>query len=211
MKEVEIDYLKKRNNLLEKLTELYIFIIIVIFPLCVDSTGFFKILECKYKCYLIIAITYIAISLTAIIYYYIFHKIRPFKNIKLSKVQYVVIAFWGINIISCVLSPYRKKYNLLLGVGRGEGLINMSLYCITFLLISIFGKFRKRYITYFSISSICINTIAILQYIGFNPFNMYQEGIGTHNVSFMTTIGNVDFISAMYWIFYIYYYKCNEW
>ena len=51
MKEVEIDYLKKRNNLLEKLTELYIFIIIVIFPLCVDSTGFFKILECKYKCY----------------------------------------------------------------------------------------------------------------------------------------------------------------
>ena len=69
MKEVEIDYLKKRNNLLEKLTELYIFIIIVIFPLCVDSTGFFKILECKYKCYLIIAITYIAISLTAIIYY----------------------------------------------------------------------------------------------------------------------------------------------
>lgn len=155
MKEVEIDYLKKRNNLLEKLTELYIFIIIVIFPLCVDSTGFFKILECKYKCYLIIAITYIAISLTAIIYYYIFHKIRPFKNIKLSKVQYVVIAFWGINIISCVLSPYRKKYNLLLGVGRGEGLINMSLYCITFLLISLFENFEKD----------ILHTFQYLQYV----------------------------------------------
>lgn len=200
MKKIEIDYLKKRNNLLDKLTELYIFVIIIIFPLCVDSTGFFRILECKYRSYLIIAVTYIAISLIAIIYYYIFHKVKPFKNIKLSKVQYVVIAFWGINAISCVLSPYLTKYNLLIGVGRGEGLINISLYCITFLLISIFGKFRKRYITYFSISSICINTIAILQYIGFNPLNMYQEGIGTHNVSFMATIGNIDFISAMYCI-----------
>lgn len=85
MKEVEIDYLKKRNNLLDKLTELYIFVIIVIFPLCVDSTGFFRILECKYRWYLIISVTYIAISLIAIIYYYIFHKVKPFKNIKLSK------------------------------------------------------------------------------------------------------------------------------
>ena len=45
-----------------------------------------------------------------------------------------------------------------------------------------------------------INLIAILQYVGFNPFNMYQDGIGTHNVSFMTTIGNIDFISAIYCI-----------
>ena len=63
-----------------------------------------------------------------------------------------------------------------------------------------FGKFKKRYILYFSVSSILINTIAILQYIGFNPFNMYQNGIGTHNVSFMATIGNISFISAMFCI-----------
>ena len=83
----KIDYLKKRNNLLDKLTELYIFVIIVIFPLCVDSTGFFRILECKYRSYLVIAVTYIAISLIAVIYYYIFHKVKPLKNIKLSKIQ----------------------------------------------------------------------------------------------------------------------------
>lgn len=29
---------------------------------------------------------------------------------------------------------------------------------------------------------------------------MYQDGIGTHNVSFMATIGNIDFISALYCI-----------
>lgn len=196
----EIDFFDKRKKVLDRLTEIYIFVIIVIFPLCVDSTGFFRILECKYRTFLIIGVTYLALSLIILIYYYIFHKIKIIKNIKLSKVQYVVLAFWGINAISCAFSPYFEKYDLFIGVGRGEGLINMTLYCFTFLAITMFGKFRKRYITYFSISSICLNTIAILQYIGFNPLNMYQDGIGTHNVSFMTTLGNIDIISAMYCI-----------
>ena len=195
-----MDYLKRRNNLLDKLTEIYIFMIIVIFPLCVDKTGFFRILECKYRIYLGMSVGYIAITIITIIYYYIFHKVNNIKNIKISKVQCAVIAFWIVNVISCIFSDYLKKYNLFVGVGRGEGLINITLYCFTFILISTFGKFRKRYITYFSISSICISSIAILQYIGFNPLNMYQDGIGTHNVSFMATIGNIDFISAMYCI-----------
>ena len=197
---MEKDYLKIRNKILDILTEIYIFAIIIIFPLCVDSTGFFKILECKYRTFQIISVSYIALSLIILIYYYIFNKIEIFKDKKLSKVQVCVIAFWLINVISCLFSPYLNKYNLLVGVGRGEGLINITLYCLSFLAITLFGKFRKRYIQYFSISSICLNTIAILQYIGFNPLNMYQDGIGTHNVSFMTTIGNIDFISAMYCI-----------
>ncbi len=98
------------------------------------------------------------------------------------------------------MSPFFNKYNLFIGVGRGEGLINITLYCITFLFITLFGKFKKRFILYFSISSILLNLICILQYIGFNPLNMYQDGIGTHNVSFMGTIGNKDFISALYCI-----------
>lgn len=196
----EKDYFSIRKNVLNVLTEIYIFAIIIVFPLCVDSTGFFRILECKYRTFQIIAFTYLALSLIILIYFYIFHKIKLLKNLKLTKAQMCVIAFWLINLISCMFSPYLNKYNLLVGVGRGEGLINITLYCLSFLAITMFGKFHKRYILYFSISSILLNTIAILQYIGFNPFNMYQDGIGTHNVSFMTTIGNIDFISAMYCI-----------
>ena len=197
---MEKDYLKIRNKILDIITEIYIFAIIIIFPLCVDSTGFFRILECKYRTFQIISVSYIALSLIILIYYYIFNKIKIFEDKKLSIIQICVIAFWLINVISCLFSPYLNEYNLLVGVGRGEGLINITLYCLSFIAITLFGKFRKRYILYFSISSICLNTIAILQYIGFNPLNMYQDGIGTHNVSFMTTIGNIDFISAMYCI-----------
>lgn len=192
--------IKKESTILEKLTEAYIIILIILFPLCVDSTGFFRILECKYRYFLIIATSYLAICILTFIYFCIFEKINYFKGKKLSKIQIAVIVFWIVNIISGLISPYFNKYNLFIGVGRGEGLINISLYCLTFLFITLFGKFKKRYVLYFSISSILISFIAVLQYIGFNPFNMYQDGIGTHNVSFMGTIGNIDFISAIFCI-----------
>ncbi len=187
----------KMQVLLNKITELYIANIIIIFPLCIDATGFFRILECKYRCFLWISVIYLAIIIIINLYYFIFYKINGIKN-KMTKVQHALIIFWAINIVSCIISPYFDKYNLFVGVGRGEGLITISLYCLTFLAITLFGKFEKRMVLYFSISSICLNLVCILQYIGFNPLNMYQEGIGTHNVSFMGTIGNIDFISAIY-------------
>ena len=186
--------------ILEKITDIYIALIIILFPLIVDSTGFFKILECKYESFLLISGSYLITNFLVLMYYWLVKRENVFKEIKITKVQIAALVFWGINILSYIFSPYIKEANLLIGVGRGEGLINMSLYVLTFLCVTLFGKFKKRHIVYFSISSILVNFIAILQYIGFNPFNMYQEGIGTHNVSFMGTIGNVDFISALFCI-----------
>lgn len=194
------EMIKKEKTILEVMADIYIFIIIIVFPLIVDKTGFFHILECKWYSYITISSIYIGLNILVILYFLIFKKINYFKKIKLSIIQLFTLAFLLINIISCFASPYFENHNIFIGVGRGEGLIAMSLYILSFLCISLFAKFKKKYIVYFSISSILLNLIAILQYVGFNPFNMYQEGIGTHNVSFMTTIGNIDFISALYCI-----------
>ena len=191
-KEVE-----NKNRILEIITNIYIFLIIVIFPLIVDKTGFFKILECKWRSYVGITTTYILSTIGIIIYYLIKNKTNICKK-KITIIEWSAIIFLIANILSYLFSPYLGNYNLLLGTGRGEGLLISSLYIISFLFVSYFGKFNKKHILYFSISSILVSFIAILQFIGFNPFNMYQDGIGTHNVSFMTTIGNVDFISAYY-------------
>lgn len=188
------------GDIFEKITDIYIFLIIIIFPLIVDKTGFFSILECKYKAFLILSCGYTIINVIVYLYYLLIERKNVLKGKKISKVQIFAIAFWIANVISCILSPYKGIANLLLGVGRGEGLINMTLYVLSFLEITTFGKFKKRHLLYFSISSILLNLIAILQFVGFNPLNMYQDGIGTYNVSFMSTIGNVDFISAIYCI-----------
>ena len=188
----------KGRKILEYLTDIYIFLIVIIFPLIVDKTGFFSILECKWKSYVAITVLYI-FFVVVINLYYLFHKIK-LLDIKKSIINILGIIFLLINILSCFLSPFFKDYNLFIGVGRGEGLIISSLYILSFLFIANFGKFKKKHILYFAISSILVSFVAILQYVGFNPFNMYQDGIGTHNVSFMATIGNIDFISAYYTI-----------
>ena len=161
------------KKILSKITEIYIIIMIMIFPLCVDSTGFFRILEAKYSYFLTINAIYISAIIIVILYDLLFKKTNIFKDVKLSKVQWAVIVFWTINIISTFLSPFFGEYNLFVGVGRAEGLISITLYCLSFLNITLFGEFKKRYILYFSISSIFISLISILQYIGFNPFNMF--------------------------------------
>lgn len=191
----------KEKNILSKITEIYIIVMVMIFPLCIDSTGFFRILEAKYRYFLIINAIYISATIITILYYLLFEKTNIFKEMKLHKIQWAVIVFLIINTISTFLSPFFKDYNLFIGVGRAEGLISITLYCLNFLNITMFGKFKKRYILYFSIASIMVSLIAILQYIGFNPFNMYRDGIGTHNVSFIGTIGNIDFVSAFYCIY----------
>ena len=163
-----------------------------------DSTGFFKILECKYYTFVGISVSYLFTVTIIALYFYLFKNINIIKHIKIDKVKITIIIFLIINIIACVLSPYLKKYNLFVGVGRGEGLITISLYTITFLFVTLFGKFKKEYIYFFSISSILFNSIAILQFVGFNPLNIFQGGLGIHNASFMGTIGNVNFISAYF-------------
>ena len=191
----------KEKNILAKITEVYIVVMIMLFPLLVNSTGFFRILEAKYSYFLIINTIYISVLFVIILYYWLFRNTNIFKEIKLHKIQWAVIVFLVINIISTILSPFLKEYNLFVGVGRAEGLISITLYCLSFLNITMFGEFKERYIVYFSVASITVSSVAILQYIGFNPFNMYQNGIGTHNVSFIGTIGNIAFVSAFYCIY----------
>ena len=191
----------KEKNILAKITEVYIIVMVMLFPLLVDSTGFFRILEAKYSYFLIINTIYISVLFVIILYYWLFRNTNIFKEIKLHKIQWAVIVFLVINIISTILSPFLKEYNLFVGVGRAEGLISITLYCLSFLNITMFGEFKERYIVYFSVASIMVSSVAILQYIGFNPFNMYQNGIGTHNVSFIGTIGNIAFVSAFYCIY----------
>ena len=191
---------EQAKKVLEKITDLYVFLIIVIFPLIVNKTGFFHILECKWYSFITISSIYLLSIILVYFYYLWFKKENALKNWKPSKIQWLAIIFLIINIISCFTSPFFKNYNLWVGVGRGEGLIIQTLYILSFLVVSIFYRFKKKHILYFSISSILINTVAVLQYLGFNPLNMYQDGIGIYNVSFLTTIGNIDFVSAIYCI-----------
>ena len=121
---------KLKINIFNLLTEIYIAVIIIVFPLLVDKAGFFKILECKYRCFTFISSIYTLLLIILILYYFIFSKDFLKNSIKFTKVQIAIIVFLFINVVSCFISPFFKGYNLFIGVGRGEGLILISLYCL---------------------------------------------------------------------------------
>ena len=196
------------NTILNKLSEIYIFLILIVFPLVVDHTGYFHILEFKWNVFTLFTVSYIFITILVFLYFLIAKKINFFKGKKLSIFQKLMIIFLIINALSCFLSPYFSTHNLIIGSGRLEGLLVQVLYILSFLFLTFFAKLEKRYLLYFSISSILFSLICILQYIGFNPFNIYHDGIGTYNTSFIGTIGNVDFVSAYYVVFLTISFSC---
>ena len=68
------EVLKKEKRILELISELYIFTIIILFPIMVDKTGFFHILECKWNYFVIISSSYISLNILIILYYVIIKK-----------------------------------------------------------------------------------------------------------------------------------------
>lgn len=190
-----------KNSLLTKVTNIYIFIIIVIFPILVDNTGYFHILECKWSYFFIIFILYIFSLFVAFLYELKLKNRNVLKEIKFNKTQLLLSIYLIIIIISYILSPFKNTNNLIIGVGRGEGLLITSFYLISALLVSIFCKWKKEYLTYISISGIIVSLIGLLQYAGYNPFYLYKNGLGFHNCFYISTIGNIDTLSSIYCIY----------
>ena len=191
---------EQEKKILERISDIYLFLIIVLFPLIVDKTGYFHILECKWKSYILISILYFCSIIFTLLYYKIRYKEKYLTKLKFNKIHLIIFLFLLINILSCMFSPFFNKYNLLIGEGRGEGLIIILIYILSFVFVSLFSKLKKTHLLYFSISSILVSMIGIIQYLGFNPFNLYKEGLGFYNCWYITTIGNVDTISAIYCI-----------
>ena len=102
----------KEKRLLEQVSDIYIFLIIILFPLIVDKNGFFHILECKWNAYVMITTTYIITNILIVLYYKWIKKKSILKKEKISIIQWLAILFLIVNILSYLVSPFRKNYNL---------------------------------------------------------------------------------------------------
>lgn len=187
-----------KTNILNKISTIYITILIIVFPLLVGPYGYENILEIKYYSFIFLSLLYFLIITIFYAYDRIINDNKKLK-IKLTILDYLVLIYYLINIISLVLSPY-KEYNLIKGLGRGEGLLLTTIYILNYFYISKTYIFNKKILNNFAISSLLISLIASLQFWGINIFDLYKGISGPHNMSFMSTIGNIDFLSAYYTI-----------
>ena len=89
------------SNITKYMTDIFIFLIIVLFPLMVDETGFFNILDCKFECFITISCIYLG-SITLIVIYNLIRK-NNILNKKLSKIQIIGLIFLvTLTLMMCV-------------------------------------------------------------------------------------------------------------
>ena len=112
-----------------------------------------------------------------------------------------VLGYWLFSLLSTLVSPNRNT--AFWGSPRREGLITLTLYCGGFLLLSRYGRARKRHLWIFA-SAVSLNCLlAICQFQGCNPFRLYPQGMTYYDGNrlysgeFLGTLGNADIHAAV--------------
>lgn len=121
----------------------------------------------------------------------------------LSKAPWVqrgMILFLLFTAVSAWASDYWP--GTLLGAERKEGLLTITLYVLVFLLVSVFGEWKRLYLYVFGMAVSLFCLLSMLQLMGLNPFYLFPPGYDyydsgvAYSGAYLGTIGNVDFVAA---------------
>lgn len=192
------------NELLSRLASGYIGVIASFFLLYSGHYGYEKILQTKRQAFLVISCGYILVSIFFLVELLIIGQNKLPKLIVAMKnssyTQRAILGFAIITWLSAVFSPYSPIS--FLGASRVEGAITITIYCLCFLLLSIFGTLREWHVLLFGGATLVFDLICITQLHGYNPFNLYPEGYTYFDANigypgaYLGTIGNVDSVAA---------------
>ena len=120
---------------------------------------------------------------------------------KLTLIHWLIISFWGFCALSTFLSPFFP--DTIIGNHRFEGLVTISIYVLIFLLVSFYGEPKPWLLDVFAVSMLLFCLLCFVQFLGFNPFTLYPEGLNyydgndAYRYEFLGTIGNVGLVAAI--------------
>ena len=176
-------------KLLNKITNIYLYFVLVVFILLMDNTGYYNILKVKWNIYVYTSVIYIVVILLIIAFKILNHSIS-IKEFKFNKVYAFALIYVFSLILSCLFSPY-KNNNFLIGSFRMEGLIVNIIYVISFIVVALTYKFNKKIIYVVLIPSIIMGLIIIVQ-------SLFFKSVMCGSDYCYSTIGNVDTVGLIY-------------
>ncbi|MBR3561403.1 MAG: O-antigen ligase family protein [Oscillospiraceae bacterium] len=119
----------------------------------------------------------------------------------LSPPHWLFLGYLLVTALSAALSEHRPT--ALWGSVRCEGLAAITLYVVSFLLVSAYAR-PRRWMLWLFAAAISVNcVICLIQFAGYNPLHLYPEGMNYYGAykqyagEFLGTIGNVDILSAV--------------
>lgn len=178
----------------EKLTDAYIFVMLLFFPLFTGFRGYAAITISKYLFFTVAtALWLFALAVLTL-------KNRPLLR-RPTAAQACALAFMAVCCLSSALSPYGAE--CLLGAGRYDGLVTLLLCALIFLGTSTFGQLRTCHTLAFAASCTLCCLVAALQLLGLDPLWLYPGELSYYDShilfsgEFLGTVGNVNMLSAL--------------
>lgn len=181
----------------EKLTDKYIMLMLLVFPLFWGFEGYSAITVSKHI-FFVSATCLWLIGLIACAAFGISRRGFRFKSP--GPARWPVLAFALACALSALLSPYAGES--LLGAGRYDGLLTILLYCAVFLGVSLTAKPEVKYSYCLGISVFFCCIVAALQLSGLDPFGLYPNGYTYYDAhikyssEFLGTIGNSGLLAG---------------
>ena len=126
-------------------------------------------------------------------------RMRPLR--RPGPAQYLVLAYWVLTAVSALCSPWRGE--AILGGGRDEGLIAITVYVLVFLALSCLAEPDKWMLRVFAAAVTLNCLVCFLQLLGLNPLGLFPEGLGwadrnvAYNGAFIGLTGNADFTASV--------------
>lgn len=182
-------------------TSVYVALIFSLFLLFFDKHGLAAISAAKMRCYYALTLCYIGAVVLLLLVHFILRKLTwaqfcaDLKHTPLA--AWLILLYLLFTVVSAFLSEYDTVW---LGGGRREGVLTISLYCVSFFLISRFYRPERWHIYVAAAAAAVFCVICIFQKNDINIFGLYPLTHGLtcaqFNKTFIGTIGNVDFTAT---------------
>ena len=166
-----------------------------LFLLAVSPKGYGNIVETKFAvlCFLT-ALLLLGFLVLAI------QKALPRPG-KWDAVRVMILLYWSWSLISALCSPWRGI--AFLGADRSDGMITITLYCATALILSRYGESAgfPLWVPAAALALLCL--VAILQFFDLNPFWLYPGELRwsgrerEYNGAFLSLTGNADLTASV--------------
>ena len=181
-----------------RLTFSYLFIMLTVFPLYFDKTGFSGITDAKYTFFASVTTWYLLLMACLCLILVLAGKLRLSPRQlwhSVSWPQRLVFLF----LVTCCLSTLFSSFRpfIWVGINRFDGLKTLLLYGAIYLTVSFTGRFRPALLVGFAGSMSAVSIISFLQRCGKNPFNLFPPDTFEQRFAFMGTIGNTNMISGI--------------
>lgn len=180
------------NSFARRLTDKYIALMLLIFPLWTGPGGYADITRWKF----IFFAAATSLWVLLLIIFALRERLAPNWPRGFALII-AAFALWA--CVSALASPFGGE--TLLGHNY-DGLLPLALYAAIALGCSGYGQWRYSYVNYIAISVSLCCLVAVLQLFGWNPLWLYPEGVDYYDAgvlytgSFLGTMGNTNLLGA---------------